>query len=84
MLTLELHLDSAKTGKRTTLCRAKIANIGGETLKRSRGRRGDYQCVMYDKNGKPWRMGRVDNWPRKSRHVWELVLTAIQSAISKK
>lgn len=79
MLIVRVELHSAITGETTEIARMMIANDG-----RGTETRGNYNAVTYtgrtkaDLDKERWcRTGYVNNWPRKTRHVWELVMVCL-------
>ena len=41
--------------------------------------RGNYDVVIQDDRGRKYRRGRIENWARQSRPVWQLVKEAFNS-----
>lgn len=83
MIVVTIDLHSAVTGKKTTIGRMVIHNVGGTPT------RGDYKVAVGNKRdvddvrkilASPLRTGEVKNYPRKSYNVWRLVTRALKSA----
>lgn len=82
MLVVKVEIHSYRTGKINLLGLITIGNIGGSE------HRGDYDCKAYRKNAaypirtdstKNIREGSVENHPRLSKPVWNLVFKALKS-----
>jgi hypothetical protein len=80
MLVVRVELHSAITGEVTEIAKMRIANTGtgtpargnyvGSTIKKGR----DMRLV-----GSIMRMGEVFDYPRKSKHVWNLVARMLKA-----
>lgn len=74
MLVVKVELHSAITGKVTEIAKMHIANTGQGTPDR-----GNYVGKSVKKGRDPYRVGSIMRWgevfnyPRKSKHVWNLV-----------
>jgi hypothetical protein len=75
MIIVRVELHSARDGSVTELARMRIANDGQGTLARSH-----YDGVTFVgrdtarlDQGTVSKYGRVESWPRKQFHVWNLV-----------
>lgn len=78
-VTVELVPWGVESEKKT-LGTMIIANDGTGTHQR-----GNYNVRRYGRRGitkKPLREARVENWPRLSRSVWELVRTCLDNTFS--
>jgi hypothetical protein len=80
MLVVRVELHSARTGLVTEIARMKIANVGGTET------RGDYEFTTYMgrevaslDDERQARIGKIENYPRKSLHVWNLVARALNT-----
>ncbi len=76
MLEVEIRLNRHGRGEHVeTLCTMTIANdgTGGQDI-------GNYDVIISDPNGRAFRKGRVEDWPRRQYHVIDLVRTAILAA----
>jgi hypothetical protein len=80
MLIVKVELHSAVTGLVTEIARMKIVNNGF-----GNARRGNYETTTYRGRGADLdlkmiaRTGFISNWPRQSRHVWELVMKSLHA-----
>jgi hypothetical protein len=81
MLMVHVVLHSAVTGEVTEIARMKIVNNGTGSLNR-----GNYVVDTIFGRGKHTldlgrvaRSGIVTDWPRKQRHVWELVMKSLDA-----
>jgi predicted ThiF/HesA family dinucleotide-utilizing enzyme len=81
VVTAELH--SARTGKVTLLGRARIANDRLRTIGTG-GTFGDYNCHFTDKAGRPWKECRVEKFPRKRMHMWDLLYRALHTIVGER
>lgn len=77
MLRITIELIPFGLGKPQHLGTLHLANDGTGTQDR-----GNYDGTLFTKTGAkmPQRVVRVEDWPRQSRPVWELVIEALQSA----
>lgn len=73
MIVAPIILHSARTGKYRTLATVEIANDGTGSQAR-----GNYNVRVRGKNLRVMREGRLENWPRKQKHVTDLVAAALQ------
>lgn len=82
MLVVRVELRSAITGKVTEIARMPLWNLGTGTAKRGnyKGRtvpgKTDGPMIvpaMFLEGRKPMRSAEVDNYPRQSLHVWNLI-----------
>lgn len=84
MIVVRVELWSAITGKHTEIARLDISNVGGSDT------RGDYNGRVYRGRGKSGldramrkqsvvRHAFVENYPRKSKHVWNLVTRILKA-----
>lgn len=72
-VTVELDvLGLGRTVKR--LCTVRVYNDGSGTETR-----GNYGVKVFSKTGKLMRKGKVLGWPRKSKHVVDLIAAALRS-----
>lgn len=78
MLIVKIELHSARTGKVTEIGRMHISNRGTGTPKR-----GNYRVEVMRKGSKTrvQREGEVNNYPRQSYSVWELVKRSIEHTL---
>lgn len=76
LVKVELHPASGRPAK--TLVVGKIVNDGT-----GHARRGNYNFAFCGKSGKLLKHGRVEDYPRKSYQVWELVRRALNTAFGK-
>ena len=76
MLKITVELIRGGIGKPRTLATGTITDDG--TIKTPA--RGNYDVVLYGASGRVWGKSRVEDWPRKRRHVWELVYAALDRA----
>lgn len=77
VITAELH--SARTGRKTLLGRAKIANdVVGMNAARTLG---NYNCHFTDKADRPWKEAKVRAFPRKRLLMWDLLFRALREAV---
>jgi len=76
MIVVKVELHSAITGEVTTLCQATICNDGKGTYTR-----GNYNVRLFGKNGREMSHGFISAWPRKSKHVWHLILKALEASL---
>jgi hypothetical protein len=81
MIVVKIELHSARTGKVTELGRMLITNDGtSDNPDRGNydiklGRKGqDSTLEVYQK---PFKIARIENYPRKSYPVWELIKRAV-------
>ncbi len=77
-ITVEM-LPGGNEKKKHILCTGTITNTMDAP---GRPRMGNYDVVLTGKTGRVYRKGRVVGWPRTSRHVWQLIWTAIGDAIN--
>lgn len=90
MLVVRIELHSARTGKVSEIGRMVIANDGVATSKDPR--RGSYTVKIgrkgHDLNAAIWkrpqREARVEDYPRQSYTVWELVRRALNAVYGKR
>lgn len=77
MIIVKIELHSAITGLATEIGRMKIYNDGTGT-----DRRGNYDIVVLKRRSEylVQRLGRVEDYPRRSYNVWRLIARAILSA----
>lgn len=74
MIVVPVILDVYGAGKlHRTLCTVHIINDGTGT-----DSRGNYIVRALSKSMKVMREGKVENWPRKNRHVIDLVAEALK------
>jgi hypothetical protein len=75
MILVKIELHSAVTGKITEIGRMKIVNIGGTTT------RGNYLAHIMRRGTltKPSKTVNIENYPRLSYSVWELVRRVLES-----
>lgn len=75
MIRVTIELLSARTGRRTTLGVMDISNDGSLSDGSGDSPRGCYNARMYRRGS--WstvqRTGRVEDWPRRSKTVWQLL-----------
>lgn len=71
MIRVTVELIPFGIGEPQKLGEMRIAN-DGVTSHQTDGRRGSYEFTVVGKRNE-LAYGRVENWPRKSRHVWRLV-----------
>ncbi|MEN6367624.1 MAG: hypothetical protein ABFC88_12490 [Thermoguttaceae bacterium] len=76
MLTVEIKLHSAVTGKVTTLASGKIVNTGTGSPTQ-----GNYIAVLRDASGREWRRVELTRFPRKRLLAWDLLYRALQKAV---
>lgn len=76
MLRITVELDSAVTGRRSTLATAKVWNTA-----EGDGRTGYYHFVLQDKAGREWRSGEVRGFKRAEFTVWWLVALVLRIAL---
>ena len=85
MIIIRVELHSAMTGKVIELARGAICNDGrgtatkGDYYGRVTQGRGEHKDIDEIMNASPLRTGTVDNFPRKSMHVWNLVVRMLLS-----
>lgn len=79
MIVVKVELWSAVTGRKTEIARMEIANDGQGTKTR-----GNYlvrtlkgRSTEALAKGVTQRTGEIQNWPRLSKHVWNLVAAAL-------
>lgn len=77
MLVIKIELHSAITGEVTTLATGKIVNTGAGTPTQ-----GNYRVELRDANGRPWKSGTVEGFPRKRLLAWDLLYRALHNLIS--
>jgi hypothetical protein len=76
MLTVEIKLHSARTGKVKTLATGTIINTGtGETHS------GNYRIELRDAAGRKWKTGTVEGFPRKRLLAWDLLHRALEKLL---
>jgi hypothetical protein len=68
MLVIKVELHSAVTREVKTIATAHIVNEGTGTELR-----GNYRMWLMGKNCRAMTDVRITNWPRKSKHVWQLI-----------
>ena len=74
MLVVRVELHSAITRKITEIAQMCISNVGGTTA------RGNYEARTFIKgSSEVARAGQVYDYPRQSKHVWNLVARALHS-----
>lgn len=71
-ITIEIVPLGFEPMKRT-LGTLHIANDGSGSLTR-----GNYNTKFYSKSGRVFKKGRVENFPRKGKSVWELIRRALE------
>lgn len=83
MIVVKIELHSAITGKITSLGQMQISNTGHLTKKNPN--RGDYAVELFRKGSttKVQRKGLVQDYPRNSYTVWELVRRALECSLGK-
>lgn len=84
MIVVTVELWSAITGQKRQLARMHIANDGAASS--ANVRRGDYAGVTFKgrdeealARGVPQRRGKLVNWPRLDKHVWNMVAAMLLS-----
>lgn len=83
MIVVRVELHSAITGKTTEIARAVVCNVGGSV------QRGEYLALALRgrkrvetkdmKEQHVMRRGKVHSYPRKSKHVFCLVVRALRA-----
>jgi len=58
------------------IARAEIVNVGTGTKER-----GDYRYSLWGKRNTAWRVGEINDFPRKSYNVWLLLLKILKDAL---
>lgn len=74
MILVKIELHSAVTGKMTELGRLKIVNDGTGTKDR-----GNYNVTKIGKNGRVLSGARVEDHPRLSRSIFNLIRKALEA-----
>lgn len=77
MIRVTVELIPYGTGTPRKLGELRIANVGGTRT------RGNYLWRLFGKEGAEMGTGRIENWPRLQRHVWDLVARAIAHRASR-
>lgn len=83
MIIVTVELDSAVTGQRTELAKMAIANDGtsqSPTVGHYEVRVGRKGQTLKQLWNAPQRRGQVKHWPRQSKHVWYLIVRALEEA----
>ena len=82
MIIVRVELWSAKTGKVTELARMHIVNKGDGT-----DTKGNYLGKIFRGRSKSQldkltvsKTAEVENWPRKNKHVWQLIREILNKA----
>lgn len=84
-ITIEL-ISAVDANRNTVLGIATIANDGKRSVE-THGERGDYVVTLSKwapKTDETWLRGRVLNFPRKRRGVWDLLYLALRSAVGRR
>lgn len=68
MIVINVELHSAITGEVSRLGKAVICNDGTGSMTR-----GNYKMKLYGKTDSLMRECALTNWPRKAKHVWQLI-----------
>ena len=79
MVKVTVELISAITGETSTLGVAYIANDG-----RGSKTRGNYDAVFTLKSKAPWRMARVEDFPRQRLYAWDLLYRVLKQAVGER
>jgi hypothetical protein len=83
MIVVKVELHSAVTGVVTELAKMVIANDGtsdSPSLGNYAVRIGRKRQTLRQLWLSPIRRGRIKSWPRRSKHVWYLVVRALEEA----
>lgn len=73
MITVDIHLDSAVTGKRSSLGKMVIRNDGTGTRTW-----GHYNVTLYN-DGVVWKTARVTDFPRERLGAYDLMYRAMRA-----
>lgn len=80
MILITVELISAITGERSVLGTAKICNDAQRTIQTD-GVLGDYVCELRGKHDRLMQCCRVERFPRKRRHAWDLLYRCLDTML---
>ena len=80
MIKVTVELVSALGAGRNKTWSAKIWNDRTTSVE-SGGRKGAYEYEIIDAAGSVWKSGKIHNFPRKQRGVWDLLFRVLLNAV---